>query len=55
MTVEARWLGKPVRFPIPNRYWMGAAILVALALGAAAFLLVRGRRHPVATIFFTTI
>jgi diguanylate cyclase (GGDEF)-like protein len=42
--VEARWLGNPVRFPIPNRYWMGAAMLVALALGGAVFLLVRGRR-----------
>ena len=41
--IEARWLGDPVRFPIPNRYWIGAALLVAFALGAAALLLARSR------------
>ena len=53
--LEARWLGDPVRFPIPSRYWVGAAILVALALGAAVFLLVRNRRLHRRATHLTTI
>ena len=53
--VEARWLGDPVRFPIPNRYWIGAAILVTLALGAAVFLLVRSRRLHRRATHLTTV